>query len=148
MCHTINWEDRLEIDNPTIPVADIVLEKLQIVEINPKDIKDLVILLLEHGVGHTDQDMVNGNYMSELLSKDWGFHYTATTNLKKILDLMGNYVSLSNDERDTVTERVNTLLDIIEKKQKSLAWRMRAQIGAKRKWYTDVAEDQTPTRVE
>jgi hypothetical protein len=148
MCHTVSWKKRLEVDDPTIPLADIVLEKLQIVEINPKDIKDLILLFLEHDVGDVDKETINGKYISELFSKDWGFYYTSMTNLKKVTSLMGQYVELSSDESKTVHERVDKLISMIENQPKSMGWKMRSRVGTKQKWYTEVAEDYRVLKIE
>ncbi len=148
MCHTIDWSRRLEVDNPTIPLADIVLEKLQIVEINPKDIKDLILLFLEHDVGDTDKETINGKYIAELFSKDWGFYHTSTTNLNKTKALMGEYIKLSEDEARTVRERVDRLLLTIENQPKSMGWKMRSRVGTKQKWYTEVSEDYRVLKIE
>ena len=37
-CHVIYWNNRLEVDHPSIPLAEMLLEKMQIVQINEKDI--------------------------------------------------------------------------------------------------------------
>jgi hypothetical protein len=148
MCHRIDWNHRLELDSPTIPIADIVLEKLQIVQINPKDIKDLIILFLEHEVGDTDKEMINGEYISELLSKDWGFYYTSTINLGKVMSLMDEYVKLPEHEATQVRGRVEKLLGMIDGKPKSMGWKMRSRIGTKQKWYMEVEEDRGVLKVE
>ncbi len=148
MCHRIDWNGRLNVDSPTIPLADIVLEKLQIVEINPKDIKDLIILFLEHDIGETDSEMINGKYISELLSKDWGFYYTSTMNLGKVTNLLSEYVDLPETEANIVRSRVDKLLKMIEDRPKSMGWKMRSRIGTKQKWYTEVEEDRGTIRIE
>jgi hypothetical protein len=148
MCHTIDWRKRLEVDSPTIPLADIVLEKLQIVEINPKDIKDLILLFLEHDVGAVDQEIINGEYISGLLSKDWGFYYTSTMNLNKTLSLMKQYIQLPEEEEKIVRERVQKLIDMIEKQPKSMGWKMRSRVGTKQKWYMEVEEDRGVLKIE
>ena len=58
-CHEIAWKNRLEDDNPTIPLAEMLLEKMQIVKINEKDIIDTIMLLLEHPLGDRDQETIN-----------------------------------------------------------------------------------------
>jgi len=148
MCHRIDWSKRLEVDKPTIPLADIVLEKLQIVEINPKDIKDLIILFLEHEVASADNETINGKYIAELLSKDWGFWYTSTMNLNKLLNLMNEYIQLPEDENKLVRDRVNKLLTMIENQPKSMGWKMRSRVGTKQKWYMEVEEDRGTIKIE
>jgi hypothetical protein len=141
MCHVVSWEKgRLEIDKPTICLADLMLEKLQIVHINEKDIKDMMMLLLEHGIGDSDHEVVNGVYISNIMAKDWGFYYTSTTNLSKVKSLLGNYDALSSSDRDVIAGHVDELLDMIEKAPKSLGWKLRAKVGTKKQWYNDVEE--------
>ena len=148
MCHRIDWSKRLEVDNPTIPLADIVLEKLQIVEINPKDVKDLIILFLEHEVDSLDGETINGKYIAELLSKDWGFWYTSTMNLGKVQNLMNEYIQLPEDESKIVKDRVYKLLDMIERQPKTMGWKMRSRVGTKQKWYQEVDEDRGVLKIE
>ena len=51
-CHRIPFKGRLDLDNPTICTTDLLLEKMQIVEINLKDFKDTIVLMLEHPLSH------------------------------------------------------------------------------------------------
>jgi hypothetical protein len=91
MCHRISFKGLLEKDFPTLTPALLSLEKLQIVEITEKDLKDLTVLFREHEVGETDDDEINGKFVAELLAGDWGFYQTAMTNLGKLresLDLL------------------------------------------------------------
>jgi len=140
MCHTIRFKGRLEKDKPTIPLADIVLEKLQIVRLNEKDVKDCVVLLLEHDVGDSEDETVNARYIEKLLSDDWGFYYTVTTNLRKITELLGAYAELSQEDRNNISSKIERLLSGIESEPKSLKWKGRARIGTSKKWYEDVGE--------
>ncbi len=140
MCHTIDFSKRLKIDSPTISLADLILEKLQIVQITEKDIKDLMILFLEHDVGSGDKETINSDYISDLLSNDWGFYYTATTNLKKLKELIPKYRTITGKNASAVNAQIDKLLEAIEKKPKSFGWKMRAKVGTKKKWYQDVEE--------
>jgi len=140
MNHDIPFEDRLGIEELTIPLADMLLEKMQIVRINEKDIIDSIMLLREHAVGDDSPETIDSDYVAEMLSNDWGFCYTVTTNLKKIQDSLGNYDGLSNEDRADISGKIQTLLKIIEEKPKTLSWRLRARVGAKSKWYRDVED--------
>jgi hypothetical protein len=140
MCHVINFKGRLELDYPTIPLADILLEKMQIVEINDKDLKDSVVLLREHEIGEVEKETVNAKYIAELLSNDWGFYFTVTTNLNKLKDALARFGNLTEKDRADVQGKITKLLAIIEKQPKSFGWKMRARIGTSKKWYTDVEE--------
>jgi len=138
-CHDIDLRGRLELDYPTITLTDYALEKLQIVQINEKDVKDLIALFIGFPVENSDKDAINKEYISKVLSKDWGFYYTVTSNLKKLTQLLGRY-KLPKDKEDMIKSKVSNLLEAIEKEPKSIGWKMRAKIGTKKKWYREVEE--------
>jgi hypothetical protein len=140
MCHTINFDRRLTVDYPTIPLAELLLEKLQIVKINEKDIKDVIVLLRAHDLGEDDNDLINIRYIADLLSKDWGFYYTVTTNLRKIKNFLPNYNALTDKDCHDVSAKIDKIMDRIEREPKSISWKMRAKIGASKKWYKEVEE--------
>jgi len=138
MCHVIDFRGRLEVDSPTIPLADILLEKMQIVQINEKDLKDCIVLLRAHSIGETDEDVINVKRIADILSDDWGFYYTATTNLNKLKDYTLALKELTEEEKKDVVTKIEQILDYVEKTPKSAKWQMRAKIGTKKKWYKDV----------
>ena len=142
MCHDIDFKGRLEVDYPTIPLAEMLLEKLQIVQLNEKDVKDVIILLREHEVGEGDKETINSRYIAKLLSEDWGFYYTATMNLNKIKSLLADYGKLVEDDKKLIEDRIDRLINAIEKEPKSIGWKMRAKIGTKKQWYRKVEEIQ------
>lgn len=136
--HTLDFKGRLELDNPTIPLPDLLLEKMQILKINEKDIKDSIVLLRAHDVGSSHKETIDADYVASLLSKDWGLYYTVTTNMTKIRELMPGYESLTDEDRADVNAKLDKLLARIEEEPKSAGWKMRARVGTKKKWYTDV----------
>lgn len=138
MCHRIDFKGRLEVDFPTIPLAELLLEKMQIVKLGEKDIKDTIILIREHDLGYSDDDLINVGYVAELLSKDWGFYYTVTTNLRKVKNYLQNYEQLKSDDKSDVATKIDKIIETVEKEPKSLSWKMRARIGPSVKWYRDV----------
>jgi hypothetical protein len=138
--HTISWNGRLEIDRDTIPLAELLLEKMQIVEINEKDIIDTMMLLLEHPLADHDGKGINMRHATELLASDWGLWRTVTMNLRKVADMASRYEQVSSEDRDAVRRRVGETLEWIEAAPKSLRWRLRARIGDRMKWYRDVGE--------
>jgi hypothetical protein len=141
MCHTISFKTRLEVDSPTISLADLLLEKMQIVRINEKDLKDVIVLLREHNVDVTDEETINVDYIAKILSKDWGFYYTVTTNLQKLKDrFLTKFKVLTDEDRSDVDTKVKMILRRINEEPKSLGWKMRARIGTRKKWYEDVEE--------
>ncbi|HSB67110.1 MAG TPA: hypothetical protein VLD65_11055 [Anaerolineales bacterium] len=139
-CHPIPWAGRLEVDSPTIPLAELLLEKMQIVQINPKDVIDTVMLLREHPLDNSDQDMINANRIAMMCARDWGLWRTVTMNLKKTSEISRSYDWLAESDRQVVDERINQLLKLIEAEPKPTAWNIRNKIGDRVKWYKDVHE--------
>jgi hypothetical protein len=136
---------RLLLDKPTITLADLVLEKTQIHDINEKDIKDLITLFAGHEVGTTDKDpkTINEVYIAEILCDDWGFWYDATANLRKVIEFVQKYCDeqlISRDECNLVVARVEKLLKTIEETPKTKNWEKRAKKGTKKQWWKDVEE--------
>ncbi len=138
-CHDIDLSRRLDIDYPTIPIADLLLEKLQIVEINEKDLVDSSMLMCEHPVAPTDAESINSDYISDLCSKDWGLWRTVTGNLQKIESSLPRLVHDAADS-ERVRGTISSLRAVIDSRDKSFAWKMRAKIGEKKKWYREVEE--------
>ena len=140
-CHEVNWSaGRLEKDTPTLPLAEMLLEKMQIVKINEKDIIDTLMLLLEHSLGDHDDEMINLDLIAGLCSKDWGLWRTVTMNLEKVAQLSQSYSQLSQDAKDKIQEQVQTCLQTINQRPKTTGWKIRSKIGDRVKWYQDVEE--------
>jgi len=141
MCHVVKFDNRLHVDSPTIPLAELTLEKLQIVHLNEKDVKDMLVLFAAHPVGDHDGETINGKFIANIMSKDWGFYYTSTVNLGKIRNGLSRYQHLFKPQDvNHIQERITTLLGMIEETPKSLKWKTRAAIGTRMQWYNDVEE--------
>jgi len=141
MCHVVNFRDRLHLDTPTITLADLALEKLQIVKLNEKDIRDMLMLFASHPVGEIEQETINGKYIAGIMSRDWGFYYTTTMNLGKIRKGLERYKDLfTAQDNQNIHARLIHLEQRIEKAPKSLAWKARAAVGTRMQWYNDVEE--------
>ncbi len=137
-CHKIDFKKnkRLEVDEPTIPLAELFLEKTQIVEINAKDLKDLIITFLAHEISEEDDDTkVNGPYIAKILADDWGFYYTVTENLKKFINFVPTVDEISQEQKDHVIAQAKKLHQLIEDAPKSRGWNRRAKVGTKKRWY-------------
>ena len=140
-CHPIELKGRLEKEAVTIPLTDILLEKLQIVEINEKDLKDLVVLLLEHPVADAEErGSFDASYVVDLLTKDWGFSYTVSLNLDRIRRYMETIPDLTDEQRGLVASRIDDLWGRVERAPKALKWKLRARVGPSRRWYQEVGE--------
>lgn len=139
MCHTIDFKYRLTIDYPTIPLAEMLLEKMQIVKLADKDLIDTTILLRDHEVREDDDDAINCAYIADVLSHDWGFYYTVTNNLLSVRDnFLPTYSILPEKDKVMVKSRINAILSKMQEKPKSLNWKLRSIIGTRKKWYNDV----------
>jgi len=139
-CHAIYWKDRLEVDSPTIPLSELLLEKMQIVQINEKDVIDTIMLLLEHPLGDVDKETINIKLVAELCAKEWGLWRTTTMNLNKVKQLAQHYSQLDEAQKMHVTKQVDTILTRLNDEPKPLAWRIRDRVGDRVKWYKDVDE--------
>jgi hypothetical protein len=139
-CHPISFLGRLEVEKYTIPLAELLLEKMQIVQINEKDLIDSIMLIREHPIGDNDQETINATIITGILSNDWGFWRTVTGNLKLVDEKLAEYAGLTELDRTIVHERIANLLEKIENKPKGLRWKARAKIGERMKWYKDVEE--------
>jgi hypothetical protein len=137
-CHKIDFkkQKRLEVDEPTIPLAELFLEKTQIVEINAKDLKDLIITFLAHDVSEEDDDTkVNGHYIAKTLAEDWGFYYTVTENIKKFINFVPSVNEITDEQKERVIGQAKKLHQLIEDAPKSRSWNRRAKVGTKKRWY-------------
>jgi hypothetical protein len=139
-CHTVSFKGRLQIDPATIPLAEMLMQKMQIVQINEKDLIDTIMLLLEHPLGDSDADVVNIERVAEVCSRDWGWWRTLTMNLRKVEQMATSYDQLSYAEKRRISEQVATALARVDSAPKSVSWRLRAKVGDRKKWYKDVGE--------
>jgi len=135
MSHRFDFRKRLSTDKPTIPLADLLATKLQVVEISEREYRDIIALMYDHEVGDTDtHETINGSYLADLCADDWGLYKTLNINLSNILLALDEY-QLDPQVKETVRERLEALRSRIENAPKSMGWRMRAKIGEKKQWY-------------
>jgi hypothetical protein len=139
-CHVISLDGRLEADSPTVPLAELLLGKMQIVKISRKDIVDSIVLLLEHPLGEVDREAVNVGRIARLCAADWGLWRTATMNLDKVRRAVEAYSQFDSTQTAHVVAQLDALLARIGVERKSLPWRLRAMVGDRIKWYKDVEE--------
>jgi len=133
MCHKFNFKDRLDLGGRTIIKTNILATKLQIVEINEKDMKDILSIFVDYDITQ-DSSGIEGSYLAKLTGDDWGIYKTFTMNLDKILAAMGG-MELEEGQKEKVTARVGQLRKTIEDAPKSFKWKMRARVGEKVQWY-------------
>jgi len=139
MSHKIPVGDRLELEPRTLPLAELLLTKLQIAELNEKDVRDGLALLHGHGVSERDGDTINATRIAELCAGDWGLWRTMTGNVSVCRGYVDRY-ELSEDDKARLRGGIDELLERIEQEPKSRAWKLRAKIGERKRWY-DVPEE-------
>jgi hypothetical protein len=139
-CHRIPLAGRLAVDRPTIPLAELLLSKLQIVKLNEKDVIDSILLLLDHELGTGDADVIDLGRIARMCADEWGLWRTLTMNLEKVAAFAGGYPQLDEGQRTRVAGAAQALKSAIDEIPKPLAWRMRDRIGDRRQWWTDVDE--------
>lgn len=138
--HVLPLTSRLEADNPTLPLAELLVEKMQIVQLNEKDIIDTIMLLREHPVGNSDDETINAAVIGRLAANDWGLWRTLTDNLAHTSERLDQYPQLTDDDRRVVRDRIIALLNHIESQPKTMRWKVRSAVGDRVKWYKDVEE--------
>jgi hypothetical protein len=139
MCHTLDLRpsfDRLPL---TIDAMDVLLSKLQIVELNLKDLRDIVHLLAALPVAAPAGDgaaTLDPERFTRLLGSDWGWWRTVTRNLERLPGLVADHPELipPGDTRDP-SAQARRLLELAEQAPKSMKWRLRANVGERVRWY-------------
>jgi hypothetical protein len=134
MSHEIPLEGRLRLEAATVPLAELLLTKLQIIELNEKDVRDSLAILHEHPVGEGDEDTVNEGRIAELLAGDWGLWRTITANLAACRGYLDRY-ELPEADQAEIGARIDRLEERIEAEPKSRGWKLRARVGDRKRWY-------------
>jgi hypothetical protein len=137
MCHRIPLDERLEVDPVSIPLAELLLTKLQVIELNEKDVRDTLALLHDHPVGGKDGETLNADRLAALCCADWGLCRTITQNLAACRAFAETY---DVPDRALVEGRLDALIARIEAEPKTRAWKLRAKIGDRKRWY-DLPEE-------
>ena len=131
MCHKFNFKESILAGTHTLPITQLVMTKLQVVEKSDKEYSDLASAFLDHEVTEGGSG-IRGDEIAELCARDWGVY---TTFRKSLESLLSSPRVTASEDRSVIGERVAKLLALMEAKPKSLAWKMRARIGEKARWY-------------
>jgi hypothetical protein len=138
MAHTIGFDGRLELDTPTVSLADLLLSKLQIHEITENDLIDMTVLLAEHDLGAGDAERIDLDRIVEPLSTDWGFYHTTELNIEKCREALDRFDALPGDLAEAVRSRFDAMRDRLGSAPKSTRWKFRAKVGTRSQWYETV----------
>jgi hypothetical protein len=136
MCHVLDFRPSFDRQPLTIDAVDVLLSKLQIVELNEKDLRDIVHLLAALPLGGGSQTSIDTDRFCKLLGADWGWWRTVTGNLAKMEELLGERPALIPDNH--VYEPVaqaGRLLELAVEAPKSMKWKLRANVGDRVRWY-------------
>jgi hypothetical protein len=135
MSHTLDLGARLDAEDETLAAAELLLTKLQIAEVNRKDLSDAAMLLWDHEPADSDgPGQLNVARMAEVCGADWGLYTTVTDNLAACADLLGELVR-DPGALATIAGRIGAVTGSLESAPKTMAWRMRARVGRRVRWY-------------
>jgi hypothetical protein len=140
MSHVIDLRNRLDCEGPCASPSDLLLSKLQIYEINRKDLVDLTALLLDHRVAENDEDAIDPRYIAGVAADDWRMYRTLQVNIAKLRHTLEELVV----DRALVGSRLDELWSAIDGQPKPLKWKLRAQVGDRVRWYELPEEVRSP----
>jgi hypothetical protein len=144
MSHVIDLRGRLAHGGPCASPSDLLLSKLQIYEVNRKDLIDLTALVLDHPIAEGNDDAIDATYVARLAADEWGLYRTLQINLEK----MRHTVDELDVDRELVNSRLDELWSAVEAQPKPFKWRMRAQVGDRLRWYELPEEVRSPYQAE
>lgn len=135
MSHTLDLGARLETESPTLAAAELLLTKLQIAEINPKDLSDTAMLLWDHEPAPVDgPGRLNVTRVAAVCAADWGLYTTVTENLGHCAGLLGELIRAGPD-RERIRGRIGTVSAALAAAPKTRGWQLRAKVGRRVRWY-------------
>ncbi len=148
MCHTLDFRPSFGRLPLTVDVIDILLSKLQIVELNEKDVRDILQVLGAIAVGGGQGSgqpaaspaggapAIDTERFAKLLGADWGWWRTVTINLTKLPGLVAEKPDIAppSPPFDPVAQS-QRLLEIARSAPKGVKWKLRANIGDRVRWY-------------
>jgi hypothetical protein len=144
MSHVIDMRGRLDHEGPCASPSDLLLSKLQIYEVNRKDLVDVTALLLDHPVATGSDEAIDPDYIARLTAEDWGFYRTLQVNLEKLATTLEEL----DVDRELVRSRIAELWKAIDERAKPLKWKLRAQVGDRIQWYELPEEVRSPYQPE
>jgi hypothetical protein len=138
MCHVLEFTGRIDRLPDTLDVADLLLSKLQIVELNEKDVHDLFHLFSAFEAKPGDEPETIGlDRIGSLVSGDWGWWRTSTMNLDKLAQLAeGEHQDLLPEARRfEPAEQARRVRAFCDEVPKTMKWKLRAKVGDRVQWY-------------
>ena len=138
-CHAINLAKRVVVDELTLPLADLLLMKLQVFETNHKDFVDILALLTDHEFTE-DEAGINLAYLADLTARDWGLWRTTTMIAERARVYARELPGFEHVGR--IEDQVGRYLETLQSSPKRLSWKTRAVVGERVRWYMLPEENQ------
>jgi hypothetical protein len=137
MCHTVQFADRVTVMPYTLSPTDLLLSKLQIVELNAKDLDDILRLLVSFRFEDSEgPDVIDLRVIRELVGDDWGWWKTISLNLERIrAALSDGSAAVPEGGRLDPAQAVQALSAALEQAPKSRRWKLRDRVGERKRWY-------------
>jgi hypothetical protein len=142
MCHTLDFRPSFGNSSLTLDPADLLLSKLQIIELNAKDARDITHLLSGVPISgkapgqSSGAPFIDTGRFGEVLAADWGWWRTTTGNLEKLPALLAESREMIPPQpRFDALEQAARLLDVAKSVPKSMKWKLRANVGDRVRWY-------------
>lgn len=133
MCHALDLEPNFASDHPAISATDLLLTKLQVVQMSDKDVRDIVALLATHEIGGTAVgDHIDDRRVADILGDDWGYYTTVSDNLVRLPEAAGRF---GDELREVASTQGERLLGVLKGATKTRRFRARARIGRRKRWY-------------
>jgi hypothetical protein len=140
MDHEIDFRDRLEINTYAIDPSDLFLSKLQIVNLNEKDVHDVITLCKDVYVDFQPHPgVLDLEHVAQTCADDWGLYIDVMSNIDKVMERVDDY-DLSPRQASRVWRTFELAQDMMTEHSKSLRWRVRSRIGKRLKWYNEIEE--------
>ena len=141
MCHKLPLKKRLAADPFTVPLAELLLSKAQIFELNRKDALDIISLLLNNELGRDDNKKINLHRIARLCLRYWGLYKTISINFTRVENiLLHEELNLTPEEKQIVLRRIRRIQRTLKAINKNLFWKLRDQLGTRVRWYSEVEE--------
>ena len=140
MDHQVDFRDRLEINTYAIDPADLFLSKLQIGNLNEKDVHDILTLIKDVYVDFQPHPgVLDLHHVAEVCAADWGLYIDVMNNIDTVVESIAGY-DLSPRDAARVRRTLELAQDMMTEQAKTLRWRLRARIGKRVRWYAEVEE--------
>jgi len=132
--HVIKLQERLEIEESTLSVSDLLLSKLSISRLNDKDIRDIITFLNDLPLGDQDlPDTINIDYIARLCSRSWGLYHDVLESVAKCFDILGSY-GLNLVDNEHVLQTLSALRNAMVESKKTTRWKIRSLVGERIPW--------------